>query len=113
MGLQERPEAALQIFRREALVLFACLALVVVAVALRPAASAGAPGSLRKDLKININEARWQQLLLLDGIGLERARAIAARREEFGPFKSRKDLQSVKGISAALAEKIERRITYR
>jgi competence protein ComEA len=41
----------------------------------------------------------------LDGIGLSKAEAIVAWRDEHGPFKNLADLSAVKGVGMALLER--------
>jgi competence protein ComEA len=51
---------------------------------------------------VNINTADAATIAsALDGIGLSKAKAIVAFREEHGPFKSVDDLTQVKGIGSA------------
>jgi competence protein ComEA len=51
---------------------------------------------------VNINTADAETLAKsLDGIGLSKAKAIVAYREEHGPFKSAEELTQVKGIGEA------------
>jgi competence protein ComEA len=55
---------------------------------------------------VDINKADAAELAQsLNGIGLAKARAIVAWREENGPFRSADDLASVKGIGTAMVEK--------
>jgi competence protein ComEA len=55
---------------------------------------------------VNINTADAETLAKsLDGIGLSKAKAIVAYREEHGPFKSVDDLTQVKGIGQATLQK--------
>ena len=111
---QERPEATLHLFKQETLVLFLCLVLLMAVAILRSARCAGATGRiLQTGFKININEACWEELLLLSGLGPGKAQAVVARREKLGPFENREDLESVKGISAGLAKKIESQIVFK
>lgn len=54
---------------------------------------------------VNINTADAETISAeLKGIGLAKAEAIVAYRKQHGPFKSRKDLTSVKGIGARTVE---------
>ncbi|GLQ95963.1 ComEA family DNA-binding protein [Dyella mobilis] len=51
---------------------------------------------------VNVNTADAETLAKsLDGVGLSKAKAIVAYREEHGPFKSVDDLTQVKGIGQA------------
>jgi competence protein ComEA len=55
---------------------------------------------------VNINTADAETIAKsLSGIGLTKAKAIVAFREEHGPFKSADDLTQVKGIGQATLEK--------
>ncbi len=60
---------------------------------------------------ININTAPSAVLQRLNGIGLVKARAIVAYREENGAFSSVDELINVKGIGEATLEKIRDDIT--
>jgi competence protein ComEA len=55
---------------------------------------------------VNINTADAETIAKsLDGVGLTKAKAIVAFREEHGPFKSADDLTQVKGIGQATLQK--------
>lgn len=55
---------------------------------------------------VNINTADAETIAKsLDGIGLAKAKAIVAFRDEHGPFKSADALTQVKGIGAATLER--------
>jgi competence protein ComEA len=55
---------------------------------------------------VNINTADAETIAKsLDGIGLAKAKAIVAFRDEHGPFKSADDLAQVKGIGAATLQR--------
>jgi competence protein ComEA len=55
---------------------------------------------------VNINTADAATIAKsLDGIGLSKANAIVAFREEHGPFKTADDLGQVKGIGKATLER--------
>lgn len=58
---------------------------------------------------ININVATAEEIAThLEGIGLKKAQAIVAWREEHGNFSSKEELTSVKGIGeSTLAKNIE------
>jgi competence ComEA-like helix-hairpin-helix protein len=56
--------------------------------------------------KININNADAQTLAeRMKGIGLKKAQAIVAYREQHGSFKTLDELDNVKGIGSATLEK--------
>lgn len=62
--------------------------------------------------KVDINTADAQTLAeSLNGIGLAKAEAIVAHREQNGPFKSIEQLAEVKGIGLKTVEKNRDRIT--
>lgn len=64
-----------------------------------------------KPLIININTATSLELQELRGIGLTKARAIIAYREEYGYFKSVEELGNVNGISEKMIEELREFIT--
>lgn len=56
--------------------------------------------------QVNINTADAETIAKsLDGIGLAKAKAIVAYREEHGPFKNVDDLAQVKGVGAATLQR--------
>ena len=57
-------------------------------------------------LRINVNDASWEELALLPGIGRQRAEAIVAHRDANGPFAGVDDLREVEGIGEKLSESI-------
>ncbi len=60
---------------------------------------------------IDINRASAEEIAAaLNGVGIQRARAIVAWREAHGPFKSIDALTEVKGIGPATVEKNRQRI---
>jgi competence ComEA-like helix-hairpin-helix protein len=101
------------LFGKEALVLFPCLVLIVVLSGLYVLSCGRGPSHpLEGDFKININEAGWEELVLLQDVGERRAMAIVEHRELAGPFGTSEDIAAVKGISANLARRIESQIVY-
>ena len=58
------------------------------------------------DGRININTASEDELCTLPGIGLTRAKAIIAYREEYGSFSAIEEIQNVSGIKSGTYEKI-------
>lgn len=61
--------------------------------------------------KVNINAADLTQLQTLSGIGIKKAEAIIAYREENGNFKSIDELKEVSGIGEKTVEKLRASIT--
>lgn len=57
--------------------------------------------------KININNAKLEDLTQLTGIGPSKAQAIIEYREKNGPFKSIDDLKNVTGIGDKTYEKLK------
>jgi competence protein ComEA len=59
-----------------------------------------------KETKVNVNTANAQQIAkTLNGIGIKKAEAIVAYRNQNGPFKSATELMKVKGVGAATLQK--------
>ena len=59
-----------------------------------------------EEVTININSATAEDMAKnLVGVGLSRAQAIVAYRENYGPFYSPEELSSVKGIGKRTVEK--------
>ena len=57
---------------------------------------------------VNINTANAETLsTILKGIGLKKAQAIVAHREQYGQFKTSNELTDVKGIGAGTIAKNE------
>ncbi len=57
--------------------------------------------------EININTATVSELILLNGIGEKKAKAIIAYRAEHGPFKNIKEIKNVNGISQSVYARIK------
>lgn len=81
--------------------------LIVVALVL----IAGGYTTAEEDAKININTATVEELSSLKGIGLKKANAIIAYRNENGPFAVIEDIKNVKGIGDKIFEGIKDQIT--
>jgi len=60
--------------------------------------------------KININTASLNELILLPGIGEKKAQAIIKYREEVGDFKTKDEINNVKGIGDITYEKMKEKI---
>ncbi|KZN47998.1 ComEA family DNA-binding protein [Pseudoalteromonas luteoviolacea] len=61
---------------------------------------------------VNINTATVEQLVTLPGIGLLKARAIVADREEVGEFNDFEALTRVKGIGKGIVDKLKERVVF-
>jgi len=61
---------------------------------------------LNASFQTDINTADWTELMQLPEIGETMARRIVESRQQQGPFKSREDLQRVRGIGPRTMEKI-------
>ena len=71
----------------------------------------GQPESLLPGEKIDLNTADPRDLQRLPGIGEKRALAIAAHREEHGPFGSVEDLLAVPGIGEGILAQVQEHCT--
>lgn len=63
------------------------------------------------DGKVNINYASSSELMLLNGIGESKAKAIIEFREKYGFYTDISELTYVPGIGIALLESIQDKIT--
>ncbi|MGM0632976.1 MAG: ComEA family DNA-binding protein [Pseudomonadota bacterium] len=82
-----------------------CLALLTMAVLAVPAAAQEDEGESMPVNQVNINTADADTLALaLEGVGLSRAEAIVAYREENGPFERVEELQEVSGVGPVTLE---------
>lgn len=72
--------------------------------------SASAVGG-SEEVLVNINTANAAMLQTLPGIGVSRAEAIIAYREQVGAFSCIEDIMKVSGIKQAAFEKLKSRIT--
>jgi competence protein ComEA len=62
---------------------------------------------------VDVNTAGVEQLAeMLDGVGLNRAKAIVEYRQKFGPFVDLADLQEVSGIGPSLIATNKDRIVF-
>lgn len=61
--------------------------------------------------KISINKASLDELMLLDGVGESKAKAIIEYREKNGGFKSLEEIKNVSGIGDKAYEQIKEKIT--
>lgn len=69
------------------------------------------PNSLLEGEVIDLNAADLYDLQRLPGIGEKRAQAIAAYREEHGPFQSVEDLARVSGIGPGILDGLREYVT--
>ncbi|OPY93245.1 MAG: ComE operon protein 1 [Syntrophaceae bacterium PtaU1.Bin231] len=63
------------------------------------------------DVPLDINRARADELMLLEGIGPKTAEAITAYRSAHGAFRSVDDLTAIRGFKDRKLEKIRKSIT--
>ena len=63
--------------------------------------------STQQQASMNINDASVQQLATLKGLGMKKARAIVAFRQQHGPFQHLSDLVKVKGVGQALLKRLQ------
>ena len=66
---------------------------------------ADAQAQVAVEQQININTANAEQIASLSGIGLKKAQAIVAWREQNGSFTSKQQLLEVKGIGEKILAK--------
>lgn len=62
---------------------------------------------------IDLNEASWEELTLLPGIGESKAKRIVTYRERVGEIRDPGELSQIPGISESLVRKIRPRVTVR
>lgn len=62
--------------------------------------------------RIDLNQANWQELDLLPGIGPARAQSIIKYRETHGKFGDLHDLTQIPGITDKTMHKIKDRVVY-
>lgn len=104
--------------RSAVLVLCVGALLVMTAVTARHAAGGGpsrvvvADGA-RPFPPIELNSARWEDLVLLPGIGESRARRIVAFRERSGGFRSVGELDRVPGVGPAMIDRFRESVFVR
>ena len=60
--------------------------------------------------RIDLNQATWQELDLLTGIGPTRAKKIIEYRQESGGFNDLEELNNIKGIYPELINKIKDKV---
>ncbi len=94
-----------------AISMFAC-ALFSIGFAISSLAAVGEPSGIELDERINPNDAPLASMVRLPGIGIARAEAIVAYRENFGEsgqskaFQNIDDLQKIKGIGPKTVQNI-------
>jgi len=73
-------------------------------------AKASAKATDEEGTRVSINSASAEDLAhAMNGVGLKKAQAIIAYRDEYGPFKTIDDLKQVPGIGNSL---VERNLTH-
>jgi len=73
-------------------------------------AKASAKATDEEGTQVSINSASAEDLAhAMNGVGLKKAQAIIAYRDEYGPFKTIDDLKQVPGIGTSL---VERNLTH-
>lgn len=91
---------------------FFCLTVMGALGALSPNAFAEAASEVQAVSEVNINTATADQIAeALNGIGLKKAEAIVAHRDQYGAFKNVDELVEVKGIGEATVAKNRSRIS--
>jgi competence protein ComEA len=65
-----------------------------------------APARVAHGLKLDVNRAGAEDLVLLDGIGPRLAAAIVAERAAHGQFASLQDLRRVRGVGPRVLERL-------
>ena len=90
-------------------ILVACALLALSAVSVQ----AAQPKSTAPSISgvVNLNTASSEELQMLPGVGEVRAVAIVATRKNRGGFKNVEDLLEVKGIGAAMLNKMRPHVT--
>jgi len=61
--------------------------------------------------RVDVNDANWLELMLLDGVGETLAKRIVNHREQFGPFQQVEDLLEIKGIGGKRLAKLRSQVT--
>ena len=74
-------------------------------------AVAMASPALGGETPININTATEAELVVVNGIGSSKAKAIIAHREQNGEFATVDDLRDVRGIGDKLLERVRPQVT--
>lgn len=59
------------------------------------------------NVKLDINEAPWYELVLLPGLGETKAKAIVSYRDKHGGFKSLAELSGVDGIKSSTIDALQ------
>lgn len=93
--------------------LFSSLAFAPLTVLAEGADQAGSGSVEQTASSVNINTASAEEIAdVLTGVGLVRAEAIVAYRQEHGPFNTIEGLLDVKGIGQGVLNKNTGRITF-
>jgi len=89
------------------------LSMAVNTAAVEAQAPTEAP-AVEQQVQLNINTASAEAIAAaLKGVGLKKAQAIVAYRDQFGHFKSLEELTDVKGIGAKTLEKNATKIAFK
>ncbi|MFT2091628.1 ComEA family DNA-binding protein [Paraglaciecola sp. 2405UD69-4] len=64
-------------------------------------------------MKVNINTAQLEELILLPGIGTKKASAIIEYRTKHGKFESLEEVANVKGIGEKMLQKLQDKVTLK
>ena len=107
----QRTEAGQNRIRSFAFVISVCVCVLFSLGFISRLGNAGQPSGVKLESRINPNSAPRASLVRLPGIGLVRAEAIIAYRENFRdnearPFRDCNDLQKVKGIGPQTAKEM-------
>jgi len=101
-----------------AISVFVCV-LFCIGFAVSSLASVGEPSGIELDERINPNDAPIASMIRLPGIGIARAEAIVACREDLikedsnsRAFRSSDDLQKVKGIGPKTVQNISKWLKF-
>ncbi|MCD6405884.1 MAG: helix-hairpin-helix domain-containing protein [Planctomycetes bacterium] len=64
------------------------------------------------DFKVDVNQAPWEEISLLPGIGPVKAKAIVSYRRQIGCFRSAEDLLEVYGIGEKTVSSIAEYLVF-
>lgn len=93
--------------------LVACFAGLVV-LCVQASARLGTPApTASQRFHLDINSARWEELVIVEGVGDTLAMRIVEDRDQNGPYEGVDDLRRVRGIGAISLEKMRPWLTAR